>query len=476
MKFLPRIIPQFLETLKKAKSFSGRKLKTTTQLSIASIFLLATVLSSTISLAVVSHNTNSPLKNSQQELLISQASAADAVMSIEQKWETEYENYFGANLAESSKTTDQISITLLRIALQTGKKPAVIWAIPQPEQLKLMLITPGSKPKAWNVPEANREVLLEVARKLRRAVASPRKTYTKTYLIPARQLYQWIVAPLEATLEAQNIDTLLFCTGTGLRSLPLSVLHDGQRFLVEKYGISRIPAFNLIETDYARLRDARVLAMGASEFSDLNPLPAVPVELSTIADDLWQGQKFLNQGFTLENLKAQLTSGSFNIVHLATHAEFNSGEPDNSYIQFWDSKLRLDRARDVNWNDPPIELLVLSACKTALGNQDAELGFAGLALQAGVKSALASLWYVSDAGTLALMTEFYQQLKRVPIKVEALRQAQIAMIQGRVRLEGGELRGSSRGVSLPPELAQLEKENLSHPYYWAAFMMISSPW
>ncbi len=132
--------------------------------------------------------------------------------------------------------------------------------------------------------------------------------------------------------------------------------------------------------------------------------------------------------------------------------------------------------RSIDWNKRPVELLVISACQTAVGDKNAELGFAGLALQAGVKSAIASLWQVSDAGTLALMTEFYQHLQTAPIKAEALRQAQIAMIEGKVRLEGGELRGSNRGLSLPPALVRLGNENLGHPYYWAAFTMISSPW
>ncbi|MCZ0902150.1 CHAT domain-containing protein, partial [Microcoleus sp. HI-ES] len=90
----------------------------------------------------------------------------------------------------------------------------------------------------------------------------------------------------------------------------------------------------------------------------------------------------------------------YGIIHLATHAEFRPGTPNNSYIQFWDTQLGLDQMRDLKWNNPPLELLVLSACRTALGDKEAELGFAGLALQSGAKSALASLWYVSDAGTL----------------------------------------------------------------------------
>jgi CHAT domain-containing protein len=123
-----------------------------------------------------------------------------------------------------------------------------------------------------------------------------------------------------------------------------------------------------------------------------------------------------------------------------------------------------------------VELLVLSACRTAEGDEEAELGFAGLAVQAGVKSALGSLWYVNDEGTLALMTEFYGKLKEAPIKAEALRQAQLAMIQGKVRLQRGKLITSQGTFSLPPQLAVVGDRDLTHPYYWSAFTMIGNPW
>jgi CHAT domain-containing protein len=142
----------------------------------------------------------------------------------------------------------------------------------------------------------------------------------------------------------------------------------------------------------------------------------------------------------------------------------------------WDTKLRLDQLRQLGWNNPPVELLVLSACRTALGDEQAELGFAGFAVLAGVKSALASLWYVSDQGTLGLMTEFYEQLNNAPIKAEALRQAQLAMIRGEVRLEDGQLRTPKADIPLPPELLSLGNQKLAHPYYWSAFTMIGNPW
>jgi len=489
MKSVTRIITQLLVAVRKVKAFPAKPRRW--QRGIFAALLLAAVLSSPMARSITPGNISGgafwePLSRTR----LSPEDAVKCVTQIEPKLEGQYENYFGANLAERSMTPDQMAIKLSLLGIQTGKKPAVIWAIPQPEQLgltlntpsskpvqlRLMLSTPGSKPVAWDIRSANPQALLQAVKRLRRAVANPRKINTNAYLQPAQQLYQWMVAPIADKLEAENIDTLLFCLGGGLRTLPLAALHDGEHFLVEKYNISRIPAFNLIETDYDQIKKSPVLAMGASEFTDLNPLPAVPVELETIAQELGQGKFFLNRTFTLENLKAQLASQDYKIVHLATHAEFKPGAPSNSFIQFWDSKLSLAQMRSLDWNRRPVELLVISACQTAVGDKDVELGFAGLALQAGVKSAIASLWQVSDAGTLALMTEFYQHLQTAPIKAEALRQAQIAMIEGKVRLEGGELQGSNRGLSLPPALVRLGKENLGHPYYWAAFTMISSPW
>jgi CHAT domain-containing protein len=263
----------------------------------------------------------------------------------------------------------------------------------------------------------------------------------------------------------------------GLRTIPMAALHDGKQFLIEKYSLGSIPSVSLTNTRYNPVKDAQVLAMGASKFREQPSLPAVPVELDVITQQLWKGKAFLNEAFTLNNLTSQRQP--YQIIHLATHADFQAGDSSNSYIQLWDTQLKMNQLRQMGWYQPPqVELLVLSACRTAVGDVDTELGFAGLAVQAGVKSALASLWFVSDGGTLVLMSEFYRQLSQpdVTIKVEALRRAQIAMLRGELRLESGQLRGPGlRGViAVPPEVA--EDQDFSHPYYWAAFTMIGSPW
>jgi CHAT domain-containing protein len=423
------------------------------------------------------------------------------VPSLEEPLTRQFEQYLGhAGKTPTVNLADARNI-LRKVEKATGVKPALIYAtfVPQrlvvngasnitppgrnsnleapnsPYQLELVLVTGEGEPIRRQVTEATREKVLQVVYQFQSEVTNAQSG--RDYEAPSKQLYQWLIAPLDAEIKARGIQNLSFIMDQGLRSLPIAALYDGQQFLVEKYSLGLMPSLSLItDTNYKSIKDLQVLAMGASKFPEKSPLPAVPVELSLITPSLWQGKAFLNDNFTLANLKAQRERQPFGLIHLATHATFRPGAPGNSYIEFWDTKLQLDQLPGLGWGNPPVELLVLSACKTALGDQQAELGFAGLAVQAGVKSAIASLWSVSDEGTLALMTQLYQQLKVSPIKAEALRQAQLAMLRGQVSLKEGKLFSGKENVALPPELAKLGTRNLAHPYFWAGFTMIGSPW
>jgi len=407
-------------------------------------------------------------------------SPIEAVQQNDRIRSREFESYFGSSLVQTSVTPQSIRDTLSSVHRLSGVKPAIVYVWAKANNLELVLLLPDGKNIFKSVP-VNREILLQVAKEFTNAVRTPRRLNSTDYKEPAEQLYQWLIAPLQPELEANKIDTLAFSMDAGLRTLPLAALFDGKQFLVEKYSLALIPSLSLTDTRYAGVKNSEVLAMGASKFPEKyeqNPLPAVPLEISTIAGKIWPGLSFLNESFTLANLKQQRDRPQYKIIHLATHGDFQPGGAENSYIQFWDTKLRLNQLHDLKLSNPQVELLVLSACTTAVGDEQAELGFAGLAVHAGVKSALASLWYVSDAGTLGLMTEFYQQLRTAPIKAEALRQAQLALLRGEVRLQDGYLQrgGNNRALALPEELADRGDRNLSHPYYWAAFTTIGSPW
>jgi CHAT domain-containing protein len=400
-----------------------------------------------------------------------------ALPLLDKSFGQEFREYFGINGRDDLLSPDDIKKKLASVAEETGTKPSLIYLFSRSEKLDLVLVDSCGAVVHKTVPEARREELLKVVTAFRNEITKPGVRATTSYLPPAQQLYKWMIAPLEDDLKRCQTDTISFVVDRGLRGMPFAALHDGKQFLIEKYNLSLMPSINLTDTRYVDIRKSEVLAMGASQFSELNPLPAVPAEIAAISRE-WPGISFLNEGFTFDNLKRQHESRPFGIIHLATHGEFRPGLPNNSFIQLWNSRLRLNQLRDLRLNNPQVNLLVLSACRTAVGDDSAELGFGGLALQAGVQTAVGSLWYVSDEGTLGLMTEFYQQLKTARIRAAALRQAQIAMLRGDVRLEGGKLRGSSRGegVELPQSLQGFADLKLSHPYYWSAFVMIGSPW
>ncbi|WP_293065069.1 MULTISPECIES: CHAT domain-containing protein [unclassified Moorena] len=341
-------------------------------------------------------------------------------------------------------------------------------------QLELLVVTASGAVIRKQVQGATRSQVLSVAREFHRSITNLESA--NVYLPLAQQLYRWLIDPVEQELKAQKINNLAFIMDVGLRSLPMAALHDGTGFLVERYSLGLMPTLSLTNMNYVDIRKFQVLAMGASQFKNKNPLPAVPVELSMVTEQLWSGKALLNEAFTVANLIKARASQPFGIVHLATHSEFLAGKPSNSYIQLWDTKLQLNQLPKLGLSKPKVELLVLSACRTALGDEQAELGFAGLAVLAGVKSALGSLWYVSDEGTLGLMTTFYEKLQQLPVKAEAIRKAQLNLLRGTVRLERGQLVTDQGSFPLPPALAKLPDVELRHPYYWSAFTLIGNPW
>lgn len=406
-----------------------------------------------------------------------------AVQKIEAAQAIQFKTYFGIEFFGKISSLEQTCETLEELSQATGRKSALIYIVSDPDQLELLLILPNCQNVRQVIKNANRQVVSQVAQAFRTQITNPIHR-NPIKLSAAQQLYQWMISPLEAKLQANQIENLVFCLDKGLRSLPLAALHNGQKFLIENYSVGIIPSFSLTDTRYKRLENLRLLAMGISQSTqEQSPLPAAAVEVSNLTSELWQGKALLNEDATVENFKAASRQERFGIIHWATHGEFQPGAASKSYIQFWNEKLQLDQLRqlslELKWEtSPKIEMLVLSACRSALGDEQAELGFTGLAVQAGVKTALGSLWYVNDEGTLALMSQFYQQLKTAKTRVDALRQAQLAMLKGEVRIEAGRLRlltpAQEHWIPLSPQLKRWSSMNLSHPYYWSGFTMIGN--
>jgi CHAT domain-containing protein len=443
------------------------------------------------------------------EVQIQQANTDLAIQLQEEFQATQLVGYSGLQIYGKTPSVAEISRRLGQLWQQTGKKPAFINVSLQSNQLESFAVLPTLNNVATQksalvastkinqnqeatvqeatlrrtIPDTSRKTLMKTVEDFRKQISDPNQIGQTNYLASAQQLYQWLIAPIEEDLKANDIDILVFSMDSGLRLLPIGALYDGQQFLIEKYAVALVPSFGLTDTRYVDVSQSPILAMGASNFQDQNPLPTVPLELRNITGYPRQGNVFLNEQFTVTNFESQSRgSEPYRIIHLGTHAEFKSTSFDDSYIQFYDQKVHLPQLRqiseDLGWsttNNAPIELLVLSACETALGSEKAELGFAGLAVQAGVKSALASLWYVSDLGTLALMSEFYDQLSTTLIKAEALRETQISMLRGEVMVDNGKLQLSNgESFPLPSQFPQKGQLELSHPYFWSPFVLIGN--
>lgn len=408
------------------------------------------------------------------------------LFSLENVRLSEFADYFGRDVPEFEQQPEDISKILGEVATETGHRHAMIYisyqkdAIEGEERdgLEFLLFAPDTPPQILYAPGYTQEQLDGLVQQLRQDLALSLRRNTKEYLETGRTLYQALITPIEEYLKSNKIDGLIFSMDQGLRSLPLAALHDGDRYLIEKYSLAVVPSFFNINSEYDPLKAAPVLAMGAESFKDLDPLPGAGLEVSAIAK-ITTGEGLLNEQFTVDNLKNARTSQNFPIVHLATHAEFNSGSPKKSHIYLWNDRIELNDIRKLNLDNPPVDLFVLSACQTALGSREAELGFAGLTIASGAKTALGSLWSVSDAGTLVLMQNFYNYLQTETTKSAALRQAQLEMLKGNLRVVGGQVRrtsGAIANIQLTEDLQTLNFTELTHPYYWSGFTLVGQPW
>lgn len=271
-------------------------------------------------------------------------------------------------------------------------------------------------------------------------------------------VYDWLIRSFEPQLQENAIETLVFVLDGALRNLPMTALHNGEQYLIENYNVALTPGLQLLPSNLISLTQLKLLAVGLTEARPgFTPLPAVGPELegiTTLQETAYvsEARKLLNEEFTTARLKEQIEQFPAPIVHLATHGQFSSN-PEQTFILTWDGTIQ---AKDFQELLQPanadqtsaIDLLVLSACETAAGDQRAALGLAGLAVRSGARSTLATLWPVNDVSTGALMVDFYDKLIQQQLsKAEALQQAQVALLQ---------------------------TAEYNHPFYWAPFVLVGN--
>lgn len=338
----------------------------------------------------------------------------------------------------------------------------VIYPIILPQRLEIIASFPPSADRAADRPRGSRPaailrhyVTAVDAQTLNQTAADFRAALedkdSQRYLEPARRLYQWLVRPVAPDLARSRPETLVFVPDGALRNIPMGALYDGSSFLIQSYAVAVTPGLLLTRPAALHPGKMKVLAVGiSSAFRGFEALPGVADELRAIAATC-PAKVLEDEEFSSANLEAALHDDQYNVIHIASHGKF-SGAVEDSYILAADKRLTFEDLSGYvglyRFRKQPLELLALSACETAAGNDQAALGMAGLAVKIGARSVLATLWAVDDRAAARLVTEFYRQLHRP---------------------------GVSRAIAL--KLAQqklLEEPAFSHPGYWSPFILINN--
>ncbi len=336
---------------------------------------------------------------------------------------------------------------------------AIFYPILLADRVELLLSLGKKGIRQFTVPDISDDLLFDEAEQFRTKLEAA--SNIESLQPHAQTIYKWFIKPIEKTLSAHNINTLVIVPDGILRTLPFAALHDGEHYLVERYALAVTPSMKLTDPTRALRRDnIQILLNGLSKVPpdklglpddvDFPELPQVTQELKDI-HALLGGKVLKDENFVIAKVETALKNTPYTIVHFSTHGNFDS-DPKKTFLLTYDDLLTMDRLRELvgisQFRYKPVELLTLSACQTAIGDDQAALGLAGVALQAGARSALGSLWSVNDVATADLMKVFYQHLTNPDLsKAQALQNAQ-------------------RKFLSDPER--------SHPYFWATFLLIGN--
>ncbi|MBS0150708.1 MAG: CHAT domain-containing protein [Nitrospira sp.] len=323
---------------------------------------------------------------------------------------------------------------------------AVVYPIMFNSRLELLMSLPSGL-KRISVPVSADQLTQEI-RAFRRLVE---KRTTREYLPHAQQLYDWLIRPLETDLLHLNISTLVIVPDSALRTIPLAALHDGNSFLVSKFALAMTPGLTL--TDPRPLNRDKLRFLTAGLTTAVQGFPALPFVANEVESiqQLYKSDQLLNSAFQTSRLERELREGKYGGLHIATHGKFST-DVNDSYLLTFDGKLTMQTLDQLiglfRFREEPLELLTLSACQTGIGDDRAALGLAGVALKAGARSALATLWFINDEASATLIGEFYRQLRDPALsKAVALQRAQQKLLHDRI---------------------------YGHPAYWSPFLLMNN--
>lgn len=368
-----------------------------------------------------------------------QKNLAKAQSVIESLQLAELVNFFRADCLNAA----QVDIN------KVDPQAAVIYPILLEDRLEVIASLP-QQPLRHYATKIQPEAIDDIVSNLRNDL---RDASSQDFLPNSQKLYDWLIRPSQTELEKSQVKTIVFVLDGSLRNIPMAVLNDGEKYLMEKYSIAVTPGLQLVDPKPIAKQKISALTGGlTSAQQGFSALPSVTLELQEVSKQVPSAKVFLDSEFTKGNIEKELTTTTVPIIHLATHGNFSS-QALETFLLTYDSRLNIETLTQLlsarnRKESQPIELLILSACQTAVGDKRAALGMAGMAVRAGARSTIASLWSVDDAATSKFMISLYQNLAKADVtKAESLRSAQISLIRDSA---------------------------YDHPYFWAPFVLLGN--
>jgi len=380
-----------------------------------------------------------------------------ALTTINSLRQAEIQNYFGNDCILAAFNNQPLYQVI-------EKDTAVISSIIFKDKIGILLSLPNQQEYLHWVENKNQETLRQEISQFRNSLLAQQTINYSTK--DAENIYDAIIIPIEKYLTEQKIKTLVFIQDGFLRDVPMAALYDKNesKYLIEKYAVATTSSLQLTDLKPLSSQVNRALVLALSQESKIDnkvfpELAYFPIEYGAIKKIFPESKKLENEEFAIQNLKREIQEKTYPIIHIATHAQFGIIPEDTFLVIGNNEKLTIDKLeailRQSGNISNAVELLTLTACETATGDDRATLGLAGVALQAGTKSALASLWPVDDDSTANLIAEFYDKLRNSGMsKAQALQAAQLKLI-------------SAKQI---PEI----NDKYDHPYYWSAFILIGN--
>jgi CHAT domain-containing protein len=381
------------------------------------------------------------------------------------------EKSLSANLAAARDLIESLQVAELENFLRQGcldtytvqldkidRSAVVIYPIVLPDRIAVIASIPNQPLRYYSQKISKEEVeaiVTDLQSKIQKSETDFGTKNKPAFEQQSKRIYDLLLAPLAKDLQQTNTKTLVFVLDGILRNIPMAVLYDGDKYLIEKYNLALTPGLQLVPPQNTKDRGQRQALLGgiSEKQTNFDPLPGVKPELEAIAK-LIPNEKLINSQFNNQLISNNLVASNSQIVHLATHGKFSS-KPEDTFLLTWNDRLDLNRlstllqSRGIQ-SGKEIDLLVLSACETAQGDNRATLGLAGMAIRARAKSTIASLWKSNDRSTPILMSNLYQNLTTKQLgKAESLRMAQLSLLRG-------------------------SNVKYQAPYYWGSFVLVGN--